>query len=366
MCLFRTGVSMFAVGTKTRRRVFCAGVAMKAESGLSRVWCAIVTVTCVLLCGPLGRRVDAWAGPPVSDGPVQVSFFMAVLDVDSIDSADMSFEANVYFEARWQDSRLAHEGKGEKAYDLTAVWHPRLQLANRKRVFPTLPEIVEVSPEGQVVYRQRVWGSFSQAMNLEDFPLDRHEFNIHVMAAGYSPEEVVIVQNPDMPSGFAEKLSLPDWDVLDWSAEPALYMIRKEGAKSPGFLLTFNAERHVGYFVAKVIVPLMLIVAMSWVVFWIDPQEAAAQINVAVTAMLTLIAYRFAVGIFVPKISYLTRLDFFILSSTVLVFASLIEVVVTSALARGAHLPWARWLDRASRLVFPAVFAYLVFRAFIA
>lgn len=197
-------------------------------------------------------------------------------------------------------------------------------------------------------------------------PLDRHEFNIHITAAGYSPEEVVIVQSPDMPSDFAEKLSLPDWDVIDWSAKPALYMITKEGAKSPGFLLTFCAERHVGYFVAKVIVPLVLIVAMSWVVFWIDPQEAAAQINVAVTAMLTLIAYRFAVGMFVPKISYLTRLDFFILSSTVLVFASLIEVVVTSALARGDRLRWARWLDRASRFIFPVVFVYLVFRAFIA
>jgi hypothetical protein len=53
----------------------------------------------------------------------------------------------------------------------------------------------------------------------------------------------------------------------------------------------------------------------------------------AVTSMLTLIAYRFAIGSEVPKLPYLTRLDAFILASSVLVFLSLIEVMVTTRLA---------------------------------
>jgi hypothetical protein len=51
----------------------------------------------------------------------------------------------------------------------------------------------------------------------------------------------------------------------------------------------------------KVILPLILIVAMSWIVFWIDPEESGIQISVAITTMLTLIAYRFAVGADLPK-----------------------------------------------------------------
>jgi hypothetical protein len=35
-----------------------------------------------------------------------------------------------------------------------------------------------------------------------------------------------------------------------------------------------------------------MIVAMSWLVFWIDPKESGSQINVAITTMLTLIAVR--------------------------------------------------------------------------
>ena len=119
------------------------------------------------------------------------------------------------------------------------------------------------------------------------------------------------------------------------------------------------------YFVVKIILPLILIVAMSWIVFWIDPKESGIQISVAITTMLTLIADRFAVGAELPKVSYLTRLDFFILSGTILVFASLIEVIVTSTIAQQEKIELARKLDRWSRLLFPAIFSMVAVKIFI-
>jgi cadmium resistance protein CadD (predicted permease) len=114
----------------------------------------------------------------------------------------------------------------------------------------------------------------------------------------------------------------------------------------------------------KVILPLILIVAMSWIVFWIDPEESGIQISVAITTMLTLIAYRFAVGADLPKVSYLTRLDFFILSATILVFASLIEVIVTSTLAGQEKIALARNLDNWSRWLFPTIFSMVALITF--
>jgi len=51
-----------------------------------------------------------------------------------------------------------------------------------------------------------------------------------------------------------------------------------------GFALSFEARREIGYFIVKVIIPLIFIVAMSWVVFWIDPMESGTQISVAITS----------------------------------------------------------------------------------
>ena len=150
---------------------------------------------------------------------------------------------------------------------------------------------------------------------------------MQLVTVGYSSEQVEIVPSSDVTYGIAEELSLVDWKVVGWKAEVLPYkpIPARQGLAS--LQVSFTAQRRAEYFIVKVIIPLVLIVMMSWVVFWIDPKEAGSQIGVSMTAMLTLIAYRFAVGTSLPKVSYLTRLDYFILTATILVFASLIEAI---------------------------------------
>jgi len=306
-----------------------------------------------------GSPALAETGRPGEDeGPTEVRITVFVLDIDAIDNVNQSFDANVFVACRWRDSSLAHGGKGEISFPLTSVWHPRLQIVNRQRMWMTFPEVVEVSPAGDVVYRQRGWGSFSQPLKLHDFPFDRQVFLIQLAAAGYTPEEVALIPDPENASGIADDLSLPDWDIVNFLAETKPYkpQMAEEREGVAGFAVSFEARRHEGYYVAKVIVPLILIVAMACVVFWIDPKESSTRISVSVTTMLTLIAYRFAVGMNLPRVSYLTRLDYFILLSTVLIFSTLLEVVTISMLARRGKFDLARKIDFWSRWIFPAAF----------
>jgi len=117
------------------------------------------------------------------------------------------------------------------------------------------------------------------------------------------------------------------------------------------------ASRSMQHYILKVILPLVLIVIMSWTVFWIDPSEGGSQIGVAVTSMLTLIAYRFAIDTQLPRLPYMTRLDAFILISTLLVFLSLIEVLLTTILDNKQQIERAKTIDRYCRVIFPVIFA---------
>jgi cadmium resistance protein CadD (predicted permease) len=95
--------------------------------------------------------------------------------------------------------------------------------------------------------------------------------------------------------------------------------------------------------------------ANSYVTF--HPIHANSQISVAVTSMLTLIiAYRFAVDSQLPRLPYMTRLDAFILTSTLLVFFSLIEVLVTTILDNNQQTDRAKKIDRYCRAIFPVIF----------
>jgi len=228
-----------------------------------------------------------------------------------------------------------------------------------------LPDVIGISPDGDAIYRQRVWGSFSQPLELRDFPFDRQVFEIQLVASGYTSELVDLVVDP--MSQIAERFSLPDWNVVDWKVESRPIQVVPGVAKTAAVTFSFEATRGIGYFIGKVIVPLILIVAMSWVVFWIDPEESGSQISVAITAMLTLIAYRFATDSNLPKVEYMTRLDLFILGSSILIFASLVQVVVTSSFAKSDRLFKARYIDVWCRWLFPIAFVLvaletLVFR----
>jgi len=302
--------------------------------------------------------------PEAEAGPTKVSYVIWIGDVTKIDSAEQTFSANLVLFVRWHDPQLAHAGPGTKQYALDSIWNPRLIITNEAgEVERSLPEIADVAPDGTVVYRQRLIGSFAQSLNLRAFPFDHDTFRVQIVTLGYRPEEIALA--PDerafaagMPEGvgLAEKLTIQDWRITSVGARVQPYRLAPR-LELAAFSFEFTAARDSQHFVIKVIVPLLLIVMMSWAVFWIEPNDANTQMAVAVTAMLTLIAYRFAVDSDVPRLPYLTRLDSFILMSSVLVFLSLIEVTVTTKFANRDRLQLARTIDRRCRWIFPLVFA---------
>jgi nitric oxide reductase large subunit len=131
------------------------------------------------------------------------------------------------------------------------------------------------------------------------------------------------------------------------------------GREIAGLIGTFNAKRHLGFYVGKAFISVAIIVFMSWVVFWIAPEHVGPRLSVAVTSMLTLVAYRFLLGQGLPPVSYLTRLDFFLLGSTILVFIALIQVALTSAMNDESAKSRRVAINRISRWAFPVVFLAL-------
>jgi len=290
---------------------------------------------------------------------------VAVINVDQVDDASQNFTANVFFEASWTDTRLAHDAEGAIRMNLIDIWHPELLLINRQRIVLTLPQVAQVSPDGVVTMRQRVWGNFSQPLDLHDFPFDTQKFEISIASALYPPSEVVLVQDPNLPSLMAPRFSLPDWTIENFETPTRVYRLAESQPGRSAFVASLTATRKTGYYLIKVILPFVLIVMMSWIVFWIDPEHLGTQIGMAATSMLTLIAYRFAVDQLIPAVSYLTRLDRFILVSTLLVFTSLGEGVLTAWLNNNNRRELALKMDFWFRVLSPFALAILIFWAFV-
>jgi gamma-aminobutyric acid receptor subunit beta len=103
----------------------------------------------LVVTSPLARGAEP---PPIlierpnaDAGPTQVSVQIWVVDINSIDSAQQSFTADIAVVLRWKDPRLAHTGNGVVRYPLEQIWHPRVGIVNETNsVSRKMPDSVEV------------------------------------------------------------------------------------------------------------------------------------------------------------------------------------------------------------------------------
>ena len=307
-----------------------------------------------LLCVAIFGSLEAQE-PVLQTRDVEVKVYL--LDIDGIDSVSQSFVANLALVLRWHDPSLAHEGLDSISKDLNEIWHPRVQILNQQRLVNTFPQSVEIHPDGEVIYRQRVWGNFSQPLELSEFPFDTQRLEITLANLSFGSQKIRLKPSPD--SGVSENLSIPDWEIMQWDFVAEDLRLDNESSLTPGMVFSLEAKRYTNYFRFKVILPLILIVMMSWLVFWIDPSLISSQISVAVTAMLTMIAYRFALAGMLPRLPFLTTLDFFVMASTIMVFLSMVEVVYTAYLSTDNRLEKARVIDRKARWIAPLIYMVL-------
>jgi hypothetical protein len=75
--------------------------------------------------------------------------------------------------------------------------------------------------------------------------------------------------------------STHETDIENWNTK-SLNNALAPGFEYLGYAFEFTAVRDVQHYIWKVILPLLMIVIMSWAGFWIDPINANSQISVAV------------------------------------------------------------------------------------
>ena len=88
-----------------------------------------------------------------------------------------------------------------------------------------------------------------------------------------------------------------------------------EKAMKSGFILEHS--RYMKHYLFKIMLPVFLILCVAWYVLWIPTHKYETRLNTSIIALLALIAYNFVFQDDIPKLEYLTDLDWYILLSYV-------------------------------------------------
>ena len=81
--------------------------------------------------------------------------------------------------------------------------------------------------------------------------------------------------------------------------------------------IEITIERNWEHYFFKIILPVFLILCVAWFVLWIPTRKYETRLNTSIIALLALIAYNFVFQDDIPKLNYLTDLDWYILLSYV-------------------------------------------------
>jgi len=293
----------------------------------------------------------------------QVGVGIYFIDLFEINDVEQTFKGDVVTVSRWKDPRLADEARKEaNAYcsiPLDRIWTPSLEFMNIREVENHHKNTTFVDAEGNVTLARRQFLSFSTPMDLARFPFDRQVLKVELGSIIEGVEEVQLEVLEGF-TGLGEEISVSGWDLSNPTAEVRTQFAPLRQTDYSSYRWQVEGERHVGFFVRKLMIPLGLIVCMSWAIFWIHPSQIAPQMGIGATSMLTMIAYQFALSGFLPRISYLTLADQFIQWSLVLVFLAMMEAVATAALVNYGSEAFALRLDRWCRVLFPLGFVLIL------
>jgi hypothetical protein len=308
---------------------------------------------------------------PVFMETKNVKIGMSIDQIVNVDQQSETFTIVGSLQMIWQHPALAFSPDScncpIKSMDLNAL----MALANKKDIFLPLftffnqqgnrwtqDQAVFIDPLGKTTYRER----FTVTLQAPDFdfttyPFDSQKFNVHidlsVPTQVFSFEEI---ENPVNPLG--DQLGEEEWLLEKFTQETTEVSYTKD-LKNSRFTTTLEMKRHLIFYVVRIFVPLILILCVSWVIFFL--KDYSKQLDVASGNLLVFLAFNFTISNDLPRLGYLTLLDRMIITS----FGCAALVVIISVcqkrlVAKGAD-NLARHIDKLVLIFYPMVYITLIF-----
>jgi hypothetical protein len=297
--------------------------------------------------------------PGASGPPTDVTISIYLLDIDDIDDVNQLFSVDMFVNVTWQDPRLALQGDlrtGKyRKIPMDEIWTPRLLIVNDRGLSAQLPRIAEVDDLGNVNTQQRVSGRLSTDLLFEDFPFDSQRLPIRIVSYSHSPQKLRFLLDNHV-SGEEGFFSAEGWRfrIIDPEFDKLHVPAREIAWTRLTYLI--EAERDSMYYVLTMFLPVSLIVFMSWLVFWLPIDIAPSRVGISTASIFSLIAFSLSIRLSLPRVSYVTHADLFLLGCTLLVILALGLVVVGSLWSKTDRMKDALRLNTAARWFYPGLF----------
>ena len=314
---------------------------------------------------------DATPKPPIEEGlrwpgeggqRISVAVAITIIDFARISPREEAFEMAGYLDLTLIDPTLARGkaqgGRDRRRFRKGDIWSPELEFVNAaEQVRSERDGDLYVDREGRVVQRVRFSHKFRSPLSLQRFPFDRQTLTIIVSPFDPFAKDIDLVADR-RATGKLPGASVPDWRIDGVAARVEV----PEGGDPADqkFVFEVKVTRRSMFYFWRVFLPLALLAAASWSVFWIDEDAAPAKFGTAVTVLVSLVAFSYTIDFSLPKVPYLTFADTFSLTVFAYVLSVIFAVTTIHFIHKKRGPERAERLEALARRGFPASFVGVI------
>ena len=307
--------------------------------------------------------------PPNPNGPTIVGVGFFVNDIRGIDPVRDEFQFRGYVQSLWCDPRLAFDpevtGQQELIFtgdrveeEFKRMWTASGYPVNKAGELSFSERVLRIRHDGTVEQSINLSLPLSTHYDLRRFPFDRQTLELQVESYLWNRDQLQFIHDETI-SGFSDGIAIPEWDIEAVNGHVSEVAVMRSDAPFARYILEIEIARKPGFYLWKVFLPLVVIVALSWSVFWMTDELFSGRSRISATGVLTVVAYQFVFAENLPRVGYLTLLDQVMIGSFGLLAVTVLESLLVDR-ANKQDPAKAIQIDRTSRWLFPTVYAAML------
>jgi hypothetical protein len=317
---------------------------------MALAFCASETAA---LAAPVGTE-------PTQARPMVVHVGVVIRNIIAIDEVKENWQVTGLLVAKWSDRKLRYRprGRGQLFRELPAnMWKPDFEFTNEET--PTTFRFVDLyaEPDGTVTYAQTFTATLSTNSDLRRFPFDTQVLPLIVQASGDDLDRTIL--KPDRRGSALWNrayVGLAHWQALSLTQRAGT--VAGTAGRTSDVEFGLKVRRNSKSYVLKFIVPLLLLVIISWVTFWLSHEEFKTkdQLQSAVATLLIVVAFNITATTLLPRTEYITYIDALLFTCFIFVVISIATIVGTHLLQINRSAESALFVRRLAGIVLPVAF----------
>jgi len=254
-----------------------------------------------------------------------------------IDEQKQTVELDLFTRSHWKDPNW--EGKTDEEFQEkkdTVEWDPTIEVINGMGLSTNTNELwLDYEQEGILSRAQRLIGNLSIDLNLQEFPFDTQVIKVEIESFWYFQEDMLLAVLPSQQHQTDTKyitlrkdVHLPEWiveSVENFERPNRVSFEKKTYSMLESHLII---RRRLSYYFSKIYLTLILTTVLAWSVFFIPSTDLSGRTSILVTLFLAAVALNFVAGSTLPKVSYSTQMDYYIVINYMFLFLIEIECIV--------------------------------------